>query len=136
MLITCPAAGQSGSGKTGNYIMYSIDTAAGQVVADDLQQSIESVNAAVMSYANLCASIVEVNKASNLPITTAQEALQNAAEGLNKLVASRADMANATRELLDIQKASTLETVSFGCPEGFPPKTAKLQEPATRSQIA
>lgn len=100
--------------------MYAIDTAAGQVVANDTQKSVDAVDSAVMSFAHLCASIVEVSKASNLPIGTAQSALHNAANGLTKLVSSREDMSQATRELIGIQRASSLEATSFGCPNGFP----------------
>lgn len=104
--------------------MYSIDTAAGQVVASDTQKSVDAVDQAVMSLAHLCASIVEVSKASNLPISTAQDALANAGSGLTKLIASRADMSTATRELVGIQNSSSLQTVSFGCP---PLKGEKLK---------
>lgn len=103
--------------------MYEIDQSAGRVVADDTQNSVDAVDRAVMSLAHLCASIVEVSKASNLPIGTAQTALANAGESLSKLIASREDMSQATRELVTIQNSSTLQTVSFGCPGGFP-KTA------------
>lgn len=96
--------------------MYEIETAAGQVVATDTQNSVDAVDKAVMSLANLCASIVEVSKASHLPIGTVQGALANAGDGLSRLIASRADMSHATRELTAIQMASSLQTVSFGCP--------------------
>lgn len=100
--------------------MHNIETAAGRVVATDTQNSVDAVDQAVMSLAHLCASIVEVSKASRLPIGTAQAALANAGDSLTKLIASREDMSHATRELIAIQKASSLQTVSFGCPGGFP----------------
>lgn len=61
-----------------------------------------------------------LSKASQLPIGTAQAALANAGDTLAKLIASREDMVLATHELIAIQKASSLSTVSFGCPGGFP----------------
>lgn len=114
--------------------MYSIDNSAGQVVASDTQRSVEAVDQAVMSFAHLCASIVEVSKASNLPISTAQNALANAGSGLTKLIASRADMSSATRELIEIQKSSSLQTVLFGCPTGFP--MAHSSETQTSEKVA
>lgn len=96
--------------------MHDIETAAGRVVASDTQKSGEAVDQAVMSLAHLCASIVEVSRASRLPISTAQGALERAGTGLSKVIGSREDLSGATRELLKIQKASTLDTVAFGCP--------------------
>ena len=96
--------------------MHTIEPAAGRVIATDTQTSVDAVDQAVMSLAHLCASIVEVSKASCLPIGTAQGALANAGDSLAKLIASRADMSQATRELTAIQKASSLRTVAFGCP--------------------
>lgn len=100
--------------------MHSIDTAAGQVIATDTRTAVDAIDKAVMSFANLCASILEVSKASNLPVNTAQSALQNAANGLSKLVSSREDISRATHDLVNIKKASVLETTSFGCPTGCP----------------
>ena len=95
---------------------FEIEQGSGQVVATDTQNSVDAVDRAVMSLAHLCASIVEVSKASNLPIATAQPALANAGQSLARLIASREDMSLATRDLIAIQKASNLDTVSFGCP--------------------
>lgn len=96
--------------------MHEIEPAAGRVVANDTQNAVEAVDRAVMSLAHLCASIVEVSKASRLPIATAQPALANAGETLAKLIASREDMSQATRQLIAVQNASNLRTVAFGCP--------------------
>lgn len=96
--------------------MHDIEPAAGQVVAKDTQSSVDAVDKAVMSLAHLCASIVEVSKASNLPISTAQSALANAGASLTQLIASREAMSQATRDLIAIQNASNLRTVGFGCP--------------------
>jgi hypothetical protein len=114
--------------------MYKIETAAGRVVANDTQNSVAAVDQAVVSLANLCASIVEVSKASDLPIDTAQTALSSAGASLAKLIASREDMSRATREMIAIQKASSLQTVSFGCPGGFP--SAHVKETAPSAQVA
>jgi hypothetical protein len=115
--------------------MHEIQQAAGRVVATDTQNSVDAVDQAVMSLAHLCASIIEVSKASRLPIATAQGALANAGDGLAKLIASREDMAQATRELTSIQKASTLRTVAFGCPP-LPASTGHLADVAPAKQNA
>ena len=108
--------------------MHEIETAAGRVVASDTQKSVDAVDQAVMSIAHLCASIVEVSKASRLPVSTAQGALSMAGTGLTKAIDSREDISRATRELIKIQKASNLETVGFGCPP--------LHEPSARAPRA
>lgn len=108
--------------------MHKIEKAAGQVIAADTQKSVSAIDQAVMSNALLCASIVEVNSAAKLPVTASQNALEYMAEGLTELVKSRGNIAAATRELLKIQKASSLNETSFGCPNGLPPKTGSLQD--------
>lgn len=115
--------------------MHEIQQAAGRVVASDTQNSVDAVDQAVMSLAHLCASIVEVSKSSRLPIATAQGALANAGDGLAKLIASREDMDQATRELTAIQKASSLHTVAFGCPP-LSPSTGHKTGVATAKQTA
>ena len=106
-------------------LMHNIEITAGQVVANDTQKSVEAVDQAVMSLAHLCASIVEVSKASRLPVSTAQDALSMAGMSLTKMIDSREGISDATRELIKIQKASNLDTVAFGCPP--------LHEPSARA---
>jgi hypothetical protein len=106
--------------------MYMIEAAAGQVVAGDTQKTVEAVDHAVISLANLCASIVEVSKASRLPVATAQDALANAGAGLASMISGRAEMAAATRELTAIQRRSTLKETAFGCP----PLKGAMTDPA------
>ena len=96
--------------------MHRIDLSAGQVIASDTQGSVQAVDQAVIAIANMCASIVEVSNASSLPVSTAQGALANAGEGLSKLIASRADISGATRELTRIQRSSSLRETNLGCP--------------------
>lgn len=96
--------------------MYSIDIAAGQVVATDTQKSVEAVDHAIVALASLCSSIVEVSKASRLPVATAQAALSNAGASLSNMIASRADVGHATRDLTAIQRRSSLKETAFGCP--------------------
>ncbi|WP_151973653.1 hypothetical protein [Erythrobacter sp. EC-HK427] len=96
--------------------MQTIEKTAGQVIAGDTRASVEAVDQAVASLATLCASIIEVSTASNMPVGTAQAALANAGASLNSMIASRADIAAATRELTAIQRKSNLEKMDFGCP--------------------
>ena len=98
--------------------MFKIDKASGQVIASDTQSSIQALDNAVISLAHLCASIVEVSNASRLPVALPQSALADAGEGLAKIIASRADMARATKRLIAIQRLSDLQTTSYGCPDG------------------
>ena len=115
--------------------MHDIDTAAGQVVANDTQKSVEAIDQAVMSLANLCASIVEVSNAARLPVTTVQGALTNAGDGLTKMIATRNDIGGTTRELLKIRKSSNLQAVAFGCPPEFEP-SAKDHNLASATEAA
>ncbi|RJY09937.1 hypothetical protein [Aurantiacibacter aquimixticola] len=96
--------------------MHKIEKTAAQVIAGDTSASVDAIDKAVAQLATLCASIVEVSKASNLPIATAQTALAKAGESLNGVIGSRADMATATRELTAIQRRSNLRETGFGCP--------------------
>lgn len=104
--------------------MHQIETAAGQVIANDTQNSVKAVDDAVVSLAQLCASIVEVSRASKLPVFSAQSALANAGQGLTRMIDTRNDVGQATRALRKIQRASNLEPVSFGCPPDYTPNTA------------
>ena len=101
--------------------MFEIKESAGQVIASDTQDSIEAINQAIVACARLCGSIVEVSRAANLPAVAGQPALTKASTGLSALVEGRKDMTGAARDLLKVQKASSLDAVSFGCPDGFPP---------------
>lgn len=111
--------------------MFQVNESAGHVVAADTQSSVAAIDQALLSYARLCCSIVEVSGSSKLPIGVAQKALKSTVTGLNALIEGREEIASATRELLKIQKGSTLQPVSFGCPGGLPTKTTgTADEPA------
>ncbi|MBA4765380.1 hypothetical protein [Qipengyuania huizhouensis] len=116
--------------------MFEIEKSSGQVVAADTQKSVDALDQAVMSMAHLCASIVEVSRASRLPVSTPQPALANAGESLSKLIAGREDISHAVRELIAIQRTSSLQAVSFGCPDGLPQAQAQRSEPAVEADAA
>ena len=98
--------------------MIRIEKASGRVVAGETQESIATIDKALISAANLCASIVEASSASRLPVNMPQAALAQVGEGLSMLIAGRENLGSATLEMIKIQKASNLEAVSFGCPDG------------------
>ena len=114
--------------------MHVIKQASGEIIANDTRASVAAIDQAVLSYSRLCSSIVEVSTSSDLPVSAAQNALAKVVDGLTAAIKGREDISQATRELLKVQKASSLETISYGCPDGFPPKTAeKIEQPTAQS---
>ena len=109
--------------------MHTIEQSAGQVIATDTQASVAAIDQAVMSYARLCASIVEVSNSSGLPITAAQPALAKMAAGLASIVEGREFISGATRDLTKVQGQSNLKVVDYGCGPEFPTKpSAELSD--------
>lgn len=108
--------------------MHTIEKSAGQVIAADTQASVSAIDQAVMSCSRLCASIIEVSHASNLPVAAGQQALVKLSAGLSAVIEGRQHIAEAARELLKVQARSNLQTVGFGCPDGFPPLNATASE--------
>lgn len=100
--------------------MHKIELASAKVIASDAKSSVGAIDQAVMTYSRLCASIVEVSSASNLPVTAGQPALAKVAAGLSALVEGRELIAGATRELIKVQQASTVREAAFQCPGGLP----------------
>lgn len=100
--------------------MHHIELATAQIIASDTKSSVGAIDQAVMSYSRLCASIVEVSNASDLPVTAGQPALAKVAAGLSALVEGRELIASATRELIKVQQASTVREAGFQCPGGIP----------------
>lgn len=98
--------------------MYNISEKLGHVVAADTQGAVGSINDAIVSQSRMCATIMEVSVAANLPIDAVQRSLGAVTEGLRSLVANRAAVAEAVRELSEIQRMSNLKEVGFGCPTG------------------
>ena len=98
--------------------MYNISETLGRVVAADTQSAVGSINDANISHSRMCATIVEASIAANLPIGAVQVSLAAVSEGLRHLVINRAGVADAVRELAEIQRMSNLKEVGFGCPTG------------------
>ena len=114
--------------------MHDIKHASGAIIANDTRASVAAIDQAVLSYSRLCSSIVEVSTSSDLPVSTAQNALAKVVDGLTAAIKGREEISLATRELLKVQRASSLQTTSFGCPDGFPPKTAENTSEPTSNQ--
>lgn len=111
--------------------MHQIKHTSGAVVAAEAQASVAAIDAAVLTQARLCASVIEAANESNVPVAVAQKLLQSMTAGMSGLVASRMDIVNTVRELTLIQKKSSLKTTSFGCPDVVDPSQASLDaEPA------
>lgn len=106
--------------------MFSISEQVGHVVAADTRTSVSSLDAAVIAQARMCATVVEASGAEHLPIGTIQKVLDSLSSGIRDLVASRAELITAVRELNVIQSESSLQETSFGCPTG--PYFATLRE--------
>lgn len=98
--------------------MYNISEKLGHVVAADTQSAVGSINDAIISQSRMCATIVEASIAANLPLGAVQGSLAAISEGLRNLVVNRAGVADAVRELSQIQRMSNLKEVAFGCPTG------------------
>ena len=98
--------------------MYNISENLGHVVAADAQSAVGSINDAIISQSRMCATIVEAAIAANLPIGAVQGSLTAVSQGLRDMVANRAGVAEAIRELTEIQRMSNLKEVGFGCPLG------------------
>ena len=115
--------------------MHQINQSSGKVIAADTQGSVQAIDQAVLSYSRLCASVVEVSAASRLPITAGQPALARIAAGLAALIEGRAQIAEATRDLLKVQGASTLKEMAFECPNGLPPIHGEASKPMRMAEI-
>ena len=103
----------------GSSNVHKIKEQVGQVVASDMQASIEALDNAVLMQSRLCASTVEASSDSHLPIASTQGLLESLSGGLDELVQSRARLVKAARHVSVIQGSSNLREVSFGCPNGL-----------------
>lgn len=100
----------------------------GQVVANDTQTSLSSIDRAIADNLNLCSSIMEVSKASNLPISANQPLIEGCADSLNDIVSGRRKMVKLLAGLERIQQQSNLAETAFGCPNGL---HGKVRHPET-----
>ncbi len=110
--------------------MLQIKHAVGCVVAADTQSSIEALDRAVAQQSRMCASVVEAAHDSHLTIATTKPLLDALSASVRGLVESRANLAEAVRQVAVIQARSNLSETGFGCPNGWAKKLIHT-EPAT-----
>ena len=115
--------------------MHQIKHSSGAVVAAETQASVAAIDTAVLTQVRLCASVIEAASESKMPVATTQKVLESMAAGMTCLVASRLDIVNAVRELALIQRSSSLNTTSFGCPDVVDPTQGSLPTEATPASL-
>jgi hypothetical protein len=109
--------------------MHQIKHAVGSVVASDTQSSIVALDRAVAQQSRMCASVIEAAHDSNLAIATTQPLLDALSASVRGLVESRANLAEAAKQIALIQARSNLRETGFGCPNGWAGKLIE-REPA------
>jgi hypothetical protein len=107
--------------------MLQIKHAVGSVVAADTQSSIEALDRAVAQQSRMCASVIEAAHDSHLAIATTQPLLDALSASVRGLVESRANLAEAVRQVAVIQAKSNLRETGFGCPNGTAMGSATAQ---------
>jgi hypothetical protein len=107
--------------------MHQIKHAVGSVVASDTQSSIVALDRAVAQQSRMCASVIEAAHDSNLAIATTQPLLDALSASVRGLVDSRANLAEAARQIALIQARSNLRETGFGCPSGLAPRGEELK---------
>lgn len=114
--------------------MIQIEETTGQVIASELRDAIQATNQAILAQARLCVSIMETVSTTVAPVSTSQRLIEATASGITDAAASRANVSEAVRQMVHIQRASTLETVALGCPNGIALMTAEA-EPVARKDV-
>jgi len=95
--------------------MPKFNPAAGQVVADELRSSFDSLDVAVYDRARLFTTFLETIRGSDLPPSRSQRALLALEKSLQKSLGSRGDLINAQRAMVAIKADSNLDVYDFGC---------------------
>lgn len=113
--------------------MHHIRKNAGEVVAADTQSSVSALDTAFIMQARLCATVIEAAAESKMPIAATQKLLDSITAGMRGLVASRAEVASAVREINVIQAKSNLRETAWGCPNGLAP-TGSASNVATTNE--
>lgn len=104
-------------------------TAARQV-ADQLFPTEHTIEDAILGSARLAISVIEGRRIARLPITTAQEGLEELIEAQRSLVEARRRMAAVHSALRKVQIDVGLGAVSFGDVIPCPDSKATGQDPA------
>ena len=96
--------------------MIEISKGAGAVVASDVQQTVASVDSALLNGARMCISFIEATQGSKVPVAQTQKVLKSVTAGLSAVVDGRAEIAAAIRHMAAIQGRSNLREEAYGCP--------------------
>jgi hypothetical protein len=110
--------------------MLRIDENIGTLIAAETKGALNAIDSAILSELRLCTTLVEAFGQNPLPIGSTQKLLQNIANGINHIVAGRAEMATTVRVLTAIKSGSNLNPVSYNCPND-PPFAKEAQPEAT-----
>ncbi len=102
--------------------MQKFDANMGALVAADTQETLKALDDAILSELKLCTTLVEAIQGNDLPIVQSQKLLNSVTSGLSHIVAGRADMATAVKQLTIMKQDSNLAVYDFGCPNGAPSK--------------
>lgn len=95
--------------------MPKFNPAAGQVVADELRASFDSLDVAVYDRARLFTTFLEAIRGSDLPPSRSQRALLALESSIQKSLGSRGDLIDAQRAMVVIKDDSNLDVYDFGC---------------------
>lgn len=113
--------------------MHQIKETAGVVVAAETQAMVAAIDNAMLTQARLCSSVVEAASDAKMPMAATQKLLQSISDGMGTLVATRANLSSAVKEMAFIKSRSNLQPVSWGCPEDWKP-SSEAQSEETRAQ--
>ncbi|MDX3901589.1 MAG: hypothetical protein QHC40_13940 [Sphingobium sp.] len=95
--------------------MPKFNPAAGQVVADDLRTTFESLDVSVQNTARLMSTFLESCEGSGLAPVVSQRALRAMGASISKIIEGRGEMINAQRVLVSIKGSSNLDVYDYGC---------------------
>jgi hypothetical protein len=96
--------------------MIEISKGAGAVVASDVQQTVASVDSALLNGARMCISFLEATQGTKVPAMQSQKVLKSVTAGLNAVVEGRGEIVSAIRHMAAIQARSNLREEAYGCP--------------------
>lgn len=95
--------------------MIKLTPAAGRVIADDSVAMFNSSDEALLHSARLTVSVLEGTAKSGMHPRTKQKLLESMNAGHEKLLQSRREFTNAHRQMLAIQRNSTIQPYNWGC---------------------
>jgi hypothetical protein len=95
--------------------MPKFNPAAGQVVADDLRATFESLDHSVQNSARLMSTFIETCEGSGLAPSASQRALRAIGDTISKVIEGRGEMINAQRVMVSIKGNSNLDVYDYGC---------------------